>query len=1196
MRWLARASIRNPVVVHMLIAALLLVGTYSLIKLPRELMSEISFNWVFVRIDLPNAAPQEIEQMISQPVEEALEKVDGVSSISVRAKEGYSFFSVKFEQLSDQEFNRAFTDLKDELEGVALPEDSKDPFVLNFSSQDFVPMVSLVVYGDLPAEEMFDVAERIEDEVSSLPGISKIEVGGVRERRVRVDVDPDALAAYGLRLDGLSAALSAGNLNIPGGTVAVGPSEYILRTVGQFRSIDDIAQVVVGVGPGGGLVQLGDVADVRDTRADPTVLSRFEGQQAVSLAISKKAGGNNLQLVAAIDEIARVWDERLGDRATVSLTGDTSIQIGNMLGDLQTNALFGMALVILVLWIFLGLRNALITALGIPLAFLATFIFMLISGESLNGNSLFGLVLVLGIIVDDAIVLVENTARHRGMGKERFEAVVDGVAEVSVPVIAAIATTIAAFLPLMLMPGLMGKFLRIIPVVVCLALVASLVEALVSMPCHVYEWGEQDPKKLERRAAWFDRFVDPYARLLRRLVNRRLPRFGEASFGARSALRVAGWGLFGLPVFAVGAAFGAGIAYRVAGADGAPKGALAGLLATAATVLLLSAIARRDLIGRYGLQIANLGGLSFTAVLAVAAVPLGLAAVFGPRGALVGGLVLGAVALVGGLALLFRGSPGRALRRLWEAMAHLRWTLFAAVYLGMVPLAGIIAASVDLDLFGGDEIPQFFVRVRMPEGTALQQTDAIIREMERVTRAQIPPGDLKTITANTGLLQTDDEWFIKPSVGQLIVDLPLRKERTQELGAIMADLRDVLRRVPGPASLEIKPTNSGPPAGADVELKVQGPDLDRLVELSEAVRAEMLRVPGVEDVRSDWVLGKTELRVAVNPQQAALLGVDERSVGLALRQAFEGTEATRYQDADEDVPVIVRYADRFRQDLSWIERTLVPTGDGGTVAFGDVATVTSTAGIDAIRRYKGQRTISLSGTVDKAQTTSVSATQAVQARLADFSERFPGYRIDYSGEFEEFQKSLEALLYLGVFGLLCVFMILGAQFRSFLQPLIIIGFTFPGALLGSAIALLVTGTPLSMLTMYGVVALLGIVVNDSLVFISFINDERDRGTPVAEAIVAAGKVRLRPIVLTTVTTVFGLGPMALGLGGKSEAWGPLATTIVFGLLVATATTLLIIPPVYRCFAELTEIAGSAWRRAPPQDAPASPFDGLPAPA
>jgi multidrug efflux pump subunit AcrB len=247
---------------------------------------------------------------------------------------------------------------------------------------------------------------------------------------------------------------------------------------------------------------------------------------------------------------------------------------------------------------------------------------------------------------------------------------------------------------------------------------------------------------------------------------------------------------------------------------------------------------------------------------------------------------------------------------------------------------------------------------------------------------------------------------------------------------------------------------------------------------------------------------------------------------------------------------------------------------GGSIAVSEVASFETGRSIDAIRRYKGFRTISIAASVDRLVTTPIAATKAVRSRLANFSERFPGYKIDYSGEFEEFSKSLQSLLYLSVFGMLLVYLILGAQFRSFTQPLIIIGFTFPGALLGSALALLITGNPLTLATLYGVVALLGIVVNDSLVFISFMNAARERGATVVDAVYEAGRVRLRPIVLTTITTVFGLLPMALGLGGKSDAWGPMATTIVCGLIVATATTLFVIPPVYLCVRDLEKLGAA----------------------
>ncbi|HCP47287.1 MAG TPA: hypothetical protein DIU15_14695, partial [Deltaproteobacteria bacterium] len=417
------------------------------------------------------------------------------------------------------------------------------------------------------------------------------------------------------------------------------------------------------------------------------------------------AGETSIQLIEAIREVVGRYRTRLEGRAEVSISGDTSIQIRQMLTDLESNALVGMVLVVCVLWVFLGLRNALITALGIPLAFLATFIFMWATGATLNGNSLFGLVLVLGIIVDDAIVLVENCARHRGLGKSRVDAIADGLSEVGIPVIAAILTTIAAFLPLMLMPGVMGRFMRVIPIVVSMALAASLIEALLSLPCHIHQWGEQDPKNLERRMDRFSRFVRPYERLLRFLVD------GE---------------------------------FKQAG---------------------------------FLLRCANTLGVLVTFFLFFAIVPLGMFAIFGAQGALLGTVVptVAAVGVLGALAL--RGQLVPVAAQLWARIGRIRFSVFAAVYLGMIPIAVAITASVDLDLFGGDEIPQFSVRLRLPEGTSLQETDRVMKEVERIARAEIPENELKSVTTYSGLLMTDKEWFIKSNVGGLVVDLVQAGER-----------------------------------------------------------------------------------------------------------------------------------------------------------------------------------------------------------------------------------------------------------------------------------------------------------------------------------------------------------------------------------------------------------------------------------
>ncbi|MEE2828551.1 MAG: efflux RND transporter permease subunit, partial [Myxococcota bacterium] len=1045
------------------------------------------------------------------------------SSVTVRVKEGYSFFSIKFESLSDQDFDAAYQDLKDKVGAVSLPEETEEPFWLNFTSQDFVPMVQVVIHGTLPRTELYDLAERVTDDIRDIRKVGKIEVGGVQPREIRVAVDPDALQAYNLSILAISQALSQANSNIPGGLVTVGRNQFLLRTVGAFDSVAEIGEVIVSRSPGGGLVRVSDLAEVEDDWRDARVYTRFDGHPAVTLSVSKQPGGNSVAIIEQIREIVDRYNSQLeGGPVRLSISSDSSIYIRTMLTDLQANAAFGMILIVVILWLFLGLRNALLTALGVPLAFLATFVFMWATGETLNGNSLFGLVLVLGIIVDDAIVLVENATRHRSMGKGRAEAVIDGVGEVTVPIVAAILTTIAAFLPLMLMPGTMGKFMRIIPIVVAMALAASLVEALLSLPVHIHEWGEQDPAKLRKRAAGFRRFVEPYLRALRWTVDGTLPRPpAQGAAGDRAPGIFGGW--------------------------------------------MLSR----------SLQVFNLVGLIVTGLLFSLLGPGVLYVILGPEAAMIGVTLVFIALTVGAITLVVRRRLLVLLGEFWETLRQVRWSVFAAVYLGMIPLAIGIVLAVEQDLFGGEEIPQAFVRVRMPEGTPLAETDRVIREMEKHARAAIGPEEINSITSHAGLLMTEGEWFLKASVGQLILDFAQTYERERRVDDILASLRPQLALVPGPDSLEIRATEGGPPVGGDIELKVQGEDLDRLLELAEIVEAEMAAVPGVLDIRNDWVLGKSEVRVRVDEDRAALLGIPERDVGLAVRMAFDGLEATHFLEGDDEVPVIVRYGEAYRQDRSRLRNLAVPGPGGRSVPISDLADFETGQSIDAIRRYKGQRTISIAANVDRNITTPIAATNEVRARLADFSERFPGYRIDYSGQFEEFTQSLESLLYLAVFGMLFVYLILGAQFRSFAQPLVIIGFTFPGALLGAAIALLITGNPATLATLYGVVALLGIVVNDSLVFISFMNQEREKGQSVPDAIIEAGRVRLRPIVLTTVTTVFGLLPMAIGLAGKSDAWAPMAATIVCGLLVATATTLFVIPPVYRCVADLEQLARSA---------------------
>jgi len=662
-----------------------------------------------------------------------------------------------------------------------------------------------------------------------------------------------------------------------------------------------------------------------------------------------------------------------------------------------------------------------LAALGIPISFLACFIFMWRTGESFNGNSLFGLVLVLGIIVDDAIMIVENCYRHLQLGKSWQQAAIDGTNEIMKPILSATATTIAAFLPLILLPGIMGKFMRVVPVTVCLALAASMVEAFIILPSHFADW---PGRKLQSRKdrGWLEGLRQTYERALRYVVRRR-KRF-----------------VFGM--------------------------------------------------------------------------------------------------------------------------------------LLVIPGAMMIIPLVGQSLFSGEEVNSFQVRVTMPNGTSLERTASVLDRFKQAAE-DLPGDELRAIHVTAGLIQTDTDWVFRSDVGQLWIDLPLSYGRTRSTDNIMNDLRAKVQGIPGPLNIELAKVNTGPPVGRPVEVKVKGKYLERLREASAYLQQVLKGIDGVFDIRDDDLVGRQELRFTVDPERAALYGLSAAQVGLSIRAAVEGVKAGKLYDGDEELEIVVKVDRRLLPRPESLLRLPLVLQSGKRIALGDVASYTTRPSISLIRRYKTQRSITVSANVDKEKVTSNDAVAKLQKEVGDISRRFPGVTLDFTGEWSEFQESFKSLGQLFLVGVLLIYVILGAQFRSYLQPIVIL-FTVPFAFVGAMLGLLISGNLFSIVTMFGMVALAGVAVNDAIVLISFINNARDEGMEPEDAVVQGGVLRLRPILLTSATTIAGLLPMGMGLGGMSLTWGPLANTIIWGLAVATMLTLFLIPATYMVLVH--DLAGWFQRR------------------
>ena len=480
-----KLSVGNPVLANLLMIVIIIFGVYAWIVLPRELTPEISFNSATVTTFYPGASSEDVEKLVTVPIEDAIEenvnKIDIVLSVS---SEGRSLITVQFEEISEREFDKEFQNLRTAVDRVNdLPTEILDePQVQELDISTGFPVLTIVVGGEISEDQMKEIAEDLKDEILEIRNVSAVRLAGVREREIWVEADPDQLKAYNLPIEAVINALRTHNLNLPAGTLEMGTSEYLVRTMGEFNNLQEIENTIIRARPTGTPLRVRDVATVSDTYEKPRTLSHINGKPSISLTVQKKTEGNTIKLVAQIRELVERRKSDLLDGAELSAVNDYSVILRERLGILENNAVFGLILVVVLLYLFMGWRNAFFAALGIPVAFMATFFFLHWSGFSLNGVALFGLILVVGIVVDDAIVVIENVFRRIQEGLPPKEAAITGAQEVSWPVLAASLTTIAAFGPLMFMSGTPGQFLRIVPITAILVILASLFEVFMILP------------------------------------------------------------------------------------------------------------------------------------------------------------------------------------------------------------------------------------------------------------------------------------------------------------------------------------------------------------------------------------------------------------------------------------------------------------------------------------------------------------------------------------------------------------------------------------------------------------------------------------------------------------------------------------------------------------------------------------------
>jgi multidrug efflux pump subunit AcrB len=983
---------------------LLILGFISFIQLPQEQFAEVPFYQVYITVPFPGVGAEDVEQLISIPVENEMEGLSDVDEIQSISSEGLAIISIRFKSdIKEDRFDKLFQDIRTRYSRVNIPEEALQESINSFSSNDFAPVVEVVISGDVDYSTLIKTAEEMSDSMAKIREVSTVEMVGAENKQLAISVSRNKLENYDLTLDEIVRSLQLRNLNIPGGTVSTETGEYLIRTVGELKDISDFGEVIIKQG-----VHIRDVADVSTEFNDDGSAARFNGQTSITLRITKIPRGNSVQIADEVKEIVRLWESKLSDDLNLTILNDSTVQIKSSLNILVNNALFGLLLLIIILFLFIGLRNALMTALGIPLTFAITFIVLQLMGETFNSNTLFGMVLVLGLIVDHAIVIIENSYRLKQGGLPLEEAAINGTDQVVLPVIAATATTVAAFLPLMILPGTIGRFLRVIPLTVSIALIASTFEAIFFIPSHYAEW--PGGKKQHSDGNFFIAFKEKYTKILRKLY-----RYKKIS-------------------------------------------------------------------------------------------------------------ILGALVLM---------------------------VLFLS-----------LTSTLKQDLFSAEDYTYFYIDIEMPAGTTREKTNMVVQDYESRLLPLIGNKEILSISSSTGYQSSLSGNTSQGNVAQILVDLTEKNEgRIREISAIMAELKELTSDVPGPENVFFRKAVNGPPQDSPVSFRLFGDDLEGLQTVAIRISDELRRYPQLVNVEDDFSGGTPELKIIVNEERAASYGLSIFSVGQYIRAAVDGIKATTFVQNNESIDVIVRYerAGRFRADQ--LEQLLIPTGRGTQIPFSAVAHIEEDNALSTIKRIDGKRVVSISsGAYDNESIPAINASISSIVK-EEYSFDYPDLTLEIGGEFAEFNTLLTQILQIFLIGIFLIYIILGTQFKSYSQPLLIL-FSVPMAFAGIILYLFISGTPFSTTVLYAGVALAGIAVNDAIVLISFINELRGSGEAIDQAILTASTTRLRPIILTSMTTIAGLLPTALGIGGVSVVWQPMASTIIFGLLFSTLTALILIPLLY----------------------------------
>jgi len=1090
-------SIDNKTTIYLFTFFICLAGLITYNNLPKVRFPDIVIPKIFISTIYPGTSPSDIETLITKPLEKQLKSVKGVKKITSQSIQDASIIVVEFQ--SGIEVPLAKTRTKDAVDKAKtdLPNDlDRDPGIQEVDLNE-QPIMNINLAGDYPQEKLKKYAEDFQDRIEALPQITRVDIIGALDREIQVNVDMYRLQAAGFSFGDIEQAIGSQNVNISGGDLNVNGVRRTLRVAGEFKSINSLKDVVIR-NMRGNAVKLSEVAQINDAFAERLNYARLDNKPVISLNVIKRGGENLIEASDKIEEIvAEMKKDKLPDGLRISITGDQSEETRTSLSDLINSVVIGFVFVVLVLMFFMGTTNAIFVGLSVPISMLLAFLFLPQLGFTLNIITLFSFLLALGIVVDDAIVVIENTHRifHHNPKEGVVKAAKMAAGEVFVPVLSGTLTTIAPFFPLIFWPGIVGEFMLFLPVTLIITLFASLFVAFIMNPVFAVSFMKSDE---ETKAS---------------------------NVGIRQHLR---------PVIIMGILTILGYAINYG---------LGNFMIFFIVLYFMNHYLFNPVIRAFQENVLPRFMNGYRAILHWVIV-----------GSRPGLFILGSFAL-----LIFTG-----------------W-LFKV-------------AGPKIDFFPKSEPKFVFIYNQMPIGTDAKVTDSITRVIEKRVYEVIGQNNpmVKSVISNVGIGAGDPQnpdRVVTPHKSKVTVAFVDFSERNgKSTSEVLEKIRTKMVGIPG-AEISVEQEAAGPPVGKPINIEISGEEFPQLTALSSELKSRIQQsgIKGIEELKSDLQLNKPEIVVDIDKEKAQRMGITTAAIGMQVRTALYGKEVSRYREAKDDYPIMVRYQELNRasiDNLLAMNITYMDMASGGirSIPLSSVASVRNATNYSSINRRDQNRVVSLSSNVIQGYTAN-DIIPKIQELVKDMNVP-EGYIIRFTGEQQDQAETSNFLGYAFASAMMLILMILVVQFNSISKPLIIL-FTVVLSLIGVLLGFIIFKMNFSIvITGIGIIALAGIVVKNGILLIEFTDELRSRGYPLREAIVEAGATRLTPVILTASAAVLGLIPLATGVnidfgslftngdpkffmgGDTASFWGPLAWAIIYGLTFCTFLTLVIVPAQY----------------------------------